>query len=122
MASIKWVEELLLRWGEYQAGGNSCRSGGYCSPVYNLQGRVDGNSNVVDLVRPEIIEVDKVMCDVKISHPNLFSFAIGWYVRGLSMRLIASRARCHIDTIYSRRDSLHGIVSSRMSGRLNVKG
>ena len=114
--AIEWVDCLLKKWGEYTAGADSRSLGRYAASIYNPD-KVRSTAQSTDLVCLDVMATDIAMGYVKQQHPKLFRVGNEIYVHCLSYELAAGRIRCHINTIYSRRDALHKIVAERLSMR-----
>lgn len=110
---IGWVNERLVRWGEWMAGVRRGGAGAPAFPAYQMV-HIRGTGHGEDACDLEALQMDQVMAHVKLHRPELYEVAHCRYVSGLSNVAIAGRARCHVNTVYSRMDFLHRFVAKRL--------
>ena len=115
---IKKIEARLIKWGEFIQSGRGS-GGGLPFPAYRLV-HVQGGEVATVLVDSDVLETDGAMARIKLSKPGLYEVAYGLYVSGISALSVAGRVRCHVDTVYARRDALHRLVERLIAERRGV--
>ena len=113
---ISWVNEMMVKWGEWMAGRSSYGSAGPAFPAYQLV-HIRSTAGSEELVDADVMEIDRIMGLVKVTRRELYETAYERYALDLSTATIAGRMRCHRDTVLSRINSLHKIVENRFAPR-----
>ena len=114
---IYWVEQRLIDWGLFIAGGAGLSGGHGTYPAYQLL-HVDNDGGHGVPVSSDILQMDVIMAGIKMSRPEWFEVALWLYVSGVSAMYAADRLRCHVNTIYNRRDALHDHIKNRLTVRI----
>ena len=73
------------------------------------------------IVESDALRADVIMSTVKCTRPELWAVAREWYVTGAPASTIASRVKCHRDTVYSRIDALHILVANDWNKRDSMR-
>lgn len=108
---IGWVEQRLIQWGEFSNGSTGVGGGG-AFPAYQLVHVQGGDSRSAMLVSADVLEIDTLMAGVKLQRMDLFDTAWWLYVSGVSPQYTAEKMKCHINTVFNRRNSLHEYIKN----------
>ena len=109
---INWVENILVMWGDYSQRKDDGGAGwSNASPTCRMAASSRAAGSML-IVESDALRADVIMSTVKCTRPELWAVAREWYVTGAPASTIASRVKCHRDTVYSRIAALHIIVAN----------
>ncbi|MBS1170036.1 MAG: Phage antitermination protein [Burkholderiaceae bacterium] len=110
----KWIHDRLVRWGEFISSGRAVRGGLSPFPAYRLvHAQSSGVAAPVDV---DVLATDGAMAKIRQARLELYEVGYCLYVSGMAPLTVAGRVRCHVNTVYARRDclfkSLENIIKS----------
>ena len=109
---IPYIDHLLLGWATWSetrgdgGSGYSSRSGPHSTP-----GRGSGGVLGFD---EQALEIDAIVCKMKAERRQLWEVVDYHYMTNNTGEHVASKLKCHRDTIYARLHSAHQFVLDAM--------
>lgn len=109
-----YVEDLLVRWGEFVSGKVS-GAVGYPKRCVTFRVEPVGTSAALDLVHPDLMRVDSLMAGLKRDRLDLFMVAKLYYVDGMPIQSVAFYCRIGRMTAYRRLDAVRNHILACMN-------
>lgn len=105
----------MIKWGRWAAQSSGRGVNGLAAyPAYNLV-HIRSNASGVDLVDAEVLQIDKVMHELRKKKSELWDVGYCVYVLDMGYSEVAGKLGCHRNTITSRLNMVHIAVEKQIS-------
>lgn len=110
---IQYIDKLLLDWARWS---RVRRDGGLGFPssvaiCVRVSSSLRGDLIGLD---EQALEIDSIVARMKVSRPELFMIVDLYYLKDATGHEIASKSKCHRDTVYVRLHQAHSYVMDAM--------